>query len=898
MSALAAVPPAARAYGALFRLLLPGLRGNHAEDAVELFTDLYREARRQGRGKVLRLCCASLWRLVLCAARERLEQQRRPRLPAARRTPRRDSGRNGMRSLIQDLRYAARTLSQSPGPTVAAVLTLAVAIGATTTIFSVVDTVVLRPLPYPDPERLIFIDNGNHSPALLRDWQEGAHSFSALGGARARELALSGDGDPEQVAAATVTQDFLPLLGAAPALGRLFAAEEFSGKATAAVLGHGFWVRRFGADPNVLGRTLRLDGQPVVIAGVMSPGFQPPEALIGGRVDVWLPFDLHDPEFQERKWWLLAAVGRLRDGASLAAAREEMERLDEAAAAAYPDWYKNEDGTILTHPLATLAEATVGRVRPTLFLLLGAVGLMMAIAIANVANLQLARGLARSREVGLREALGASRQRIFTQLLTESLCLALLGGGVGAGLAFGGVAAFRAFHPDNIPRLGHLAVDLRVLGFVLLVSALTGILFGLLPALHASRSGLSEVLKEGAKATTVGRKRERLRSALVVGETAVALVLLVGAGLLLRSLVAQLRVEPGFRIDGVTVLQLQLGPTFTADQRREVSAALLEDVRAVPGVEAAAGSLSAPLEFFGGSRCCWRTKVAAGTAPAGDAGVAAFIHPITEGYFATLKIPLLAGRAFERGEREGEARVAVINRQLSQKLFGDRPAVGKELRFGDNSFSIVGVVEGEHHYGLAQAVELGVYIPFAKEATNFDRLRILVRSPLPLEALAPALRRAVWNRAPDQPVSGITTLRQLAERSVAGPEFLSLLLSTFAAVALLLASGGVYATMLYLVGQRRREMGIRLALGASGNSVQRLVLSHGLALMGLGIACGIGGALALSQLLESLLWGVSTTDAPTVAASAALLGLVGLLVCWLPAWKAARTDPMETLRAE
>ena len=555
------------------------------------------------------------------------------------------------------------------------------------------------------------------------------------------------------------------------------------------------------------------------------------------------------------------------------------------------------DGELRNVPLVPLREATVEEVSSTLYLLLGAVGFMLLIACANVANLFLARGTERAREIALRGALGASRGRIVGQLLTESVAVAVIGGIGGIIVAYLGVATFSRYSPGNIPRLYDVAVDPRILGFAFLASLATGVLFGILPALQAARTDVNETLKEGAGSVTTGRRGRRTRGALVVAEIALALMLLVGAGLLFRSLVAILSVDPGFETEQLVDLSLQLGPTFTDAERIAFTNQLIERLEGLPGTQAAAAGWTLPFVYYRG-RCCWNTSVRDRAQPPADEQLQSMAHPVTPGYFTMLGAPLRYGRDFVAADNNAEPSVAVINAHTAREVFGTENPVGRTLVLGDEDLTVIGVVGGVQHFGLSRDIGMAVYVPFARFGGELPMLHVGVRSQEGFETVVAGMREAVWALEPDLPIEEIVTMRQRVSDSLATPRFLSLLLSVFAGVALLLACGGIYGSMLYSVSQRQHEMGIRLALGAGGGNVIRLILGHGLLLTVVGLGIGIAGALALSSFVESLVWGIQPTDPLTFVGVTLVLAVAALAACFFPAYKASRADPLQTLRAE
>jgi putative ABC transport system permease protein len=802
-----------------------------------------------------------------------------------------------MTGWLQDLRFALRSFVHRPGFTLAAVAIMALGIGATTTIFSVVDTVLLRPLPYPEPERLVFFENRPHAFPYFAEWRENLTSVSEMGALTNFEGSVSGDGSPVHVWMAYVTQDLLPMLGASPRLGRLFTEGDNQGGGLVAVLDYAFWQQRYGADPEIVGRQIRVDGKPVVVAGVLNPEFLPPEALTArSRVDVWLPVDETDPANQNRNSRTFAVVARLRDGVSTDAAQAEVDALTASLAQENPDAFVRRDGSLVEFPLLLLREATVRRVRGTLVMLLGAVTLMLLIACANVANLFLARGTARAGEMALRGALGASRGRIGRQLLTESAGLALAGGVGGVGLAYLGVGLFTRFGPGDVPRLAGATVDLRILLFTLGVSMATGLLCGFLPALQATRQNVSDALREAAANTTAGWRKRRLRSALVVTELAFTVVLLMGAGLLFRSLLERLQVDPGFRPQELVVVPLQLGESYTPEDRVQFARNLRQRIAQLPETEAVAAGWTLPF-VFPPRVCCWTGSVRPVDAPDDDHVPTTWIHPITPDYFQALGVPLRSGREFTDIDAETRADVAIINARLARRLFGTADAVGRSLRIGDQgSLTVIGVENDLHHWGLDEDVDEALYLPWATRGAWLGLFHVAVRSSLPQGTLASAVRDEVKALDPDLAPDEIVPMERLISESLTTPRFLAILLGTFASLALLLACAGIYASMLYTVGQRRREMGIRLAMGAGAGRLSRMVLLEGACLTGVGLALGLAGTLASSRVLASYVWGVPTTDGPTIGLVLGLLTAAALVACWIPARKASREDPLRVLR--
>jgi predicted permease len=875
----------------------------HAEDAVDLFGDLYSAAyRRGGRSAAVRLWRRSLVQVVIGAVAERLEavvprrQGRRPSTPNRRRRHPIARLRKMPARVLQDLRFAARSFAKKPGFSVTAIVILALGVGATTTIFSVVDGILLDKLPYPDPDRLVYFDNPSHTPPDYEDWRERTTSFITMAATWDRDVDLTNDGAPARLHAGLVTRDFFHLFGATPLLGRLLVRDDFATTTQVAVLSYGLWQRRWGGNPEIIGRRLTINAEPVVVVGVLRPDFAPPEAMVGRNIEIWTPLNVSDPEIQSRTLFILSVAARLHTATSRESAQAELSALAEVVADENPETNRRRDGTARPFEIVPLFKATVGDADKALYMLLGAVGLMLLIACANVANLFLARGTDRAREIALRVALGAGRGRIVAQLLTESVALALVGGGLGVGIAYLAVEAFAVYDPGGIPRVSAVTVNTGILMFAFSISVATGVLFGIVPALQAARTDVTEALKESTGSVTAGRRRFQVRNALVVAEIAMALVLLVGAGLLFKSFMRLVNVDPGFETEQLVTIPLTLGPPYTTEQRVQFTDNLIERITALPGTQDAAAGWTLPFVFHGGPRCCWMNRVQ--QTPAVDDPPAAIIHPVTPGYFRVLRGTLTRGREFAKEDRDATPIPTVVNATLAKRLFGEQEAVGQSLLMDDIEVTIVGVVSDIRHWGLNENITNELYVPYAELGGDSRRLHVMLRSERNVTDLASALRDAVWSLDPNLPVDEIITMRQRVSTSVAVPRFYSMLLSVFAGVAILLAAGGIYGSILYSVGQRHRELGIRLALGARSIDVVHLIVRHGLTLTAMGIGLGLAGAYAVSRTLQSLVFGISATDGATFAAVSVLLATVALAASYVPARRAGRTDPMETLKAE
>jgi putative ABC transport system permease protein len=796
-------------------------------------------------------------------------------------------------TLRQDLRYALRTLGRNRVFTFIAVLTLALGIGANTAIFSVVHGVVLRPLGFHEPERLVQLFGGStvrgtFSGPNFDDVRAEASSFEMLTAFYRRARTLTGAGDPERVPVAGVTEGFFALLGRPPVLGREFTAEEMQpGRHRVAVLAHGFWQERFGGDVGVLGEAVLLDGEPYEVVGVAPPGFAYPD----GRA-LWVPLE-RDDMYAERGAVWLDVVGRLRPGAALAAAEAELDGITARLAAAYPD--VNANLQLLARPLHDVA---VGDVRRPLLILLAAVAFVLLIACANVANLLLARSATRAGELGLRVALGAGRARLVRQFLTESLVLALAGGAAGLLLAALGTRLLVALGPAWLPRLDQVGVDGTVAAFTLGVSLLAGVLFGLAPALQVARADLRALLAEHGRGLG---GRGRGRSGLVVAQTALAVVLLVGAGLMLRSFARLVQVDAGFRAEQALAFPLALPEaSYPGDpETRAFFAGFLERLEALPGVERAAAVLVGPMS--GGAITI--SFGVAGREPLPPGQIQTLhVRSATPDYFGTAGIPVLRGRGLAATDDAGAPPVAVLNAAAVRTFFPDEDPLGRRIEMGwtrdEGSVSgeVVGVVGDVRHFGLASDPVPEIYFPHAQ--LPLRGMTVVLRATGDPLALVPAVRAQLAAMDPALAPGAFATLEQTVRGSAAQPRFYLLLLGLFATVAVVLATIGIYGVTSFVVARRTREIGIRMALGADAAAVLRQVVGGSLALATAGIAAGLAGAAVVTRLLEGLLYGVGATDPWTYAAVALIFTAVAALAALVPARRAARVDPTTALRAE
>ncbi len=803
--------------------------------------------------------------------------------------------------LRQDLRYAFRQLAKSPGFTLIVVLTLALGVGVTTSIFSVVNGVLLQPLPFPEPDRLVRVyplsEQGEPSAfSVLNflDWRRQSRTVAAASLLDTGSVNLTGTGgEPERLVGAWVSPELFSVLRAPLLTGRSFAPDEDKPKAPKVViLSEELWKRRFGADRGLVGRTLSLNGEPYTVIGIAGRNRWP------ANVDLWLPFPLNEQTLDPRNRGAiyLSAVARLARGASLTSARAEAQTIAARLAAQFP-----EKNTGFRMDVSGMQELMTGDVRTPLIILMGAVLFVLLIACVNVANLLLVRAAGRESEVAVRTALGAGRGRIVRQLLTESVVLALLGGAAGAVLALWATRALVALAPEGTPRLQEVGVDSPVLLFTLIVSLVTGVLFGLAPAIRASRPDLSSVLKEGTRGTR-GRPAVHARSLLVVLETALAVMLLAGAGLLLRSFGELVHVDPGFDPENALTFNLAPpSPKYEEDpQLRSLANGLMERLERLPGVVAVgAASFGQPLDdndFVISFNVKGRPEPPAGQEPAMRVALA------TPGYFKALGLPLIRGRFFTEADREGAARVALLTEAAARKYFPNEDPIGKTVLLGWRSNGVqrggevVGIIGDFKQSTLDREADPQLFLPY--DQAPLDILTVVIRSTADLDTVAAAARTQVHEVDPDLPIYELKTLEDLVSASVAQPRFYMLLLGGFAAVALAMAAIGIYGVIAYAVSQRRQEIGVRIALGATRDRVVRMVLRQGLVLALSGAGAGLLGSFLATRGLRSLLYEVSATDPMTYGVVTLVLVLVAAFASYLPARRAAQTDPQLALRGE
>jgi len=810
-----------------------------------------------------------------------------------------------MEKLFQDILFGARLLRKNPGFAAIVALTLSLGIGANTTIFSVVSAVMLRPLSYKDPDRLVVVWEHNRprerannviSPANFLDWQEQNSVLESMAAFVDFRANLTGMGDPEEIPIQIVTVNIFPLLGVDSRIGRVFSEDEGGeGAHPVVILSHGAWQRRFGGDPGVLGRALTLNGRDHAVVGVMPPDFQlyvRQGSFTNAPAELWMPYRF-TAEHRIRRGRFMMAIARLKSGVSLTHARTEMDaiarRLEEQYPAFNSGWGVN---------VVPIHEQLVGDVRPALLVLMAAVGFVLLIGCANVANLLLARGAMRRREVALRAALGAGRGRIVRHLLTESTLLGLIGGACGILLAYMGVVILTAVMPHELrPVTSEVRLDGVVLGFTLALSLLTGLGFGLAPALQASATQPAESLKQGSRNPAGGRGR--LKNVLVAAEAGLAVVLLIAAGLMLQSFLRLEAINPGFDPDRLLTFRVSL-PTAHYPQPAQSVAffnRLIERLGALPGVRSSGGVVFLP---FSGPGSATDFAVVGRPAPPPGQELVADVRVVHRDYFPTMGIPLLRGRLFTQREGTDPANVVIINETLAREIFPGEDPVGRKLVIDmsdeNKADEIVGVVGDVKHSTLDGRVRPMTYWPYPRYPFGF--MTIVVRTEGNPAGLAAALRREVRALDKDQPVADLRTMEDLLAATVARPRFNAALLAGFAAMALILACVGIYSLMAYAVAQRTREIGVRMALGSRRRDVVRLVVGQGMTPVLWGAAAGVAAAWWLTRYMESLLYGVTATDARTFAAVPALLACAALLGCYIPARRAARIDPSAALRCE
>jgi putative ABC transport system permease protein len=818
-----------------------------------------------------------------------------------------------MNTLLQDLKYGLRMLLKHPHVTGIAVVTLALGIGANTAIFSVVNAVLLNPLPFREPDRVVAlwesVPNQGRSrvtPANFHDWKKQNTVFEDVASFGRNSLTLTGDGEPEQLVGARVSSGYFAVIGVEPIIGRSFTAEEYElGKGRVVILGHALWQRRYGGDRNIINRNITLDNTPYTVVGVMPRGLYPVSPLNPGRItfdeqeqNFWLPMSFTAEWAAARSAHVLGVVARLKQGVTKEQATAEMNAIGRRLEKEY---VANRGEGILVSPFM---DEVVGNVRPALLTLLGAVGVVLLIACANVAGLLLAQHAGRSKEIAIRAALGAGRRRLVRQFFIEGLLLSLLGTVAGLALASLGLKVLLQFVPAGVPRLAGVSLNWRVLGFTILIALGTCLIFGLIPALETSKLDLNSALEQSGRTSGPGASKLRFRQLLVVFQMSMAVMLVIGAGLLVKSFWLLQRVDPGFESEHVLSagLTLTLSKYSEPEQINNFHKQLLERVSAIPGVKHATLAYDHPLT----SNWIDSFQVEGRVLPADSRSQSANFVPIGPEYFDTVGLKLVGGRRFTQGDDADHPGVVLVNESFVKNYFPNENALGQKMRLGPpgriwknkklTSFEIVGIVRDVKLAGLEAPSEPAYYIP-ASQAPLED-MTILVRTTTDPLSIVGALRQAVWSIDPNQPIANISTLEKVVDDSVAPRRLNMLLMGLFGGLAMLLSAVGIYGLLSHAVTQRTQEMGIRMALGAQVNDVLKLVLKQGMMLVVIGEIIGLAGALALTRLIRGLLFGVTPNDATTFVVVAAVLGIVALLACYFPARRATKVDPLIALRYE
>ena len=812
-----------------------------------------------------------------------------------------------METLLQDLKYGIRMLVKNPGFTAIAVIALAPGIGPTTAIFSVVNAVLLKPLPFVEPSQLLMVyetnlqrgfNRGTMSYPNFADVRDQNQVFEKMSSYHSGDFILTGRGEPLRLQGAVVNADLFPLLGVKASLGRTFLPDEDKpGSVRVVVLSNRLWRNHFNSDPGVVGNSLVLDGKNFTVVGVMPEGFQFP--VQNEPVELWSTIageaSGEDPMTSHRGAHYMNAIARLKPGVTIEQARADLETIAGRLEQQYPDTNSHR-GVFIESAL----ESLVTDVRLALLVILGAVGCVLLIACANVANLLLARATSRHKEMAIRAALGASRLRVMRQLLTESIFLAILGGSIGLLLALWGTSLLVSIIGNDVPRSAEIGIDGRVLGFTLLVSLLTGVVFGLVPALHSSKTDLTESLKEGGRGSTEGSRRNTMRGALVIIEVAIAVVLLAGAGLLIQSLLRLQHVNPGFNPKNVLSFSLGLPEVKYSTQKQiDFFNEIISRIESLPGVQAASAVLPLPL---GSDRIRITFETEGRSIPRSELPASEY-RAVALNYFRTMGIPLLKGRDFDERDSRQSTQVIVVNEDFAQRFFPGDDAIGKHIKPGMSNGEdkpawreIVGIVGSVHHLSLSSEPTPEYYVPHTQ--MPFDSMTIVARTEGDPRALISAVQREVRALDSELPVYNIKTLEEYVAASVAQPRFNTVLLAIFAGIALVLTAVGLFGVMSYTVRQRTHEIGIRMALGAAQTDVLKMVVRQGMTLAGIGMGIGLAGAYFLTQLITSMLFGIGATDPLTFVAISVVLAIVALGACFVPARRATRVDPMVALRYE
>src|SRR5437764_1157227 len=806
--------------------------------------------------------------------------------------------------LWQDLRYGLRSLLKNPSFTIIAVIALALGIGANSAIFSVVNAVLLRPLPFKNPAQLVMVwENATHlgfpkntpSPPNFVDWQKQNTVFTGMAAMSEHSFNLTGVGEPERLDGRRVSANLFDLLGVPALLGRTFVPDDDRPGTHVVLLSYSLWQRRFGSDPSVVGRALTLNGESYTVIGIM-PRFVQLPGFANRNDQLWVPIAFPAEEASQRGNHFLEVIARLKPGITLKQAQAEMETIAARLAQQYPD-YNTRIGAVVV----PLHEEVVGDIKPALLVLLGAVGFVLLIACANVANLLLARAAVRQKEIAVRLALGANQSRLIRQFLTESVLLAMFGAGLGLLLAFLGLRALRTFIPASISQVETINIDARVLIFTALVAVVTGIAFGLAPAIQGSHLNLNDTLKEGGRDSAGGSKGNRARSLLVIGEVAISFVLLIGAGLLINSFFHLRNLDPGFRADHLLTMKVDLSEVKYPDRERRAAFfdEVMRRVRELPAVQSAAVADNLPLTFDGNSMTIGVEGMP--DPPPGQRPDVIF-RAIGPGYFNTMAIPIVGGRDFTDQDKADSKDVVAISEKTAQHFWPGQDPIGKRLKPGSSTSKsewreVIGIVKDVRQNDLIALPKMQMYFSY-RQPKEIAANALVVRTTIEPMSLAGSVRNAIWSVDKDQTVAQIDTMDHIVAEAVARQRFSMVLLGVFAVLALLLASVGIYGVMSYSVAQRTREIGIRMALGARRVDVLQMTVGQGLKLVGAGMILGLGAAFLLTRVLATLLYGISATDPITFIGISVVLLAVAILASYVPALRATKIDPITALRAQ
>jgi len=812
------------------------------------------------------------------------------------------SGTSLLADLVQDVRYGFRVLLKNPGFTIAAVVALALGVGANSVIFSVVNAVLLRPLPFKDPHQLVMVwEEATHlgfpkdtpPPGTFLDWRQQNTVFSGMSAMALKNFNLIGVGEPERLDGRKVSANLFDLLGVRPILGRTFSADEDKPGSQVVILSEGLWKSRFGSDQAIIGRAINLNGEMYTVVGVLPKTPDLP-ATDNWHDQLWVPIAFSSEEAADRGSHYLGVVARLKPGVSLQQAQAEMDTIAARLAKQYPESNARRGAVVVS-----MHEQLVGDIKPALLVLLGAVGFVLLIACANVANLLLARAAVRQKEIALRLAVGANRSRLTRQFLAESILLAMIGGAAGLGLAVIGLNVVKRYVPNTVSLAGAISIDLPVLLFTAGIAILTGVVFGLVPAFQASHCNVNDTLKESGRDAAAGARGHRIRNALVVAEVAVSFTLLVGAGLLINSFMHLRNLDPGFRADHLLTMKVPLSRVKYPEQEKRTAFfdEVIRRVRALPGIDSAAVGNNLPLTYDGDSILI---SVEGVPDPPIDQHPDVIFRVVGPNYLSTMGIPLVAGRDFTEHDNSQSSRVTIVTEKTARYYWPGQNPIGKRVKTGgpDSPWEeVVGVAKDVRQNDFIKEPKMQMYMPYA-QVGDFPPNALVVRTRLNPLSLAPTVRNEIWAIDKDQPVSDIRSMDEIVSEAVARQRFSMLLLGIFAGLALILAAVGIYGVMSYSVVQRTREIGIRMALGAQRTDMLKMTVTQGLKLVLVGLTLGLAAAFVLTRVMATLLFGISATDPLTYVAISLVLLAVAAAASYIPALRATKVDPMVALRYE